>query len=244
MEKPWDPYEDCKAFKLDANLKATVSGLPNKIVAGSGWHNFKFIVENDSDRDLKNVWVNAFTEYADDSNPDDTLSFDLAEIQVKDNGKWTDAYQESFNEDGEGFTLSGTFVATLGSLEKNTTASLDLRLKIAPKAPAGSSFALSQAVYAGDNAKCYGNGEFYDFTVVAAGSKPGDVGDAKPNGHKPDGIDSRPKPQGGVKEIDGNLAETGSSSALPIIGLVGGVAVVAGAGAVFMVRRRKGEADA
>jgi LPXTG-motif cell wall-anchored protein len=37
----------------------------------------------------------------------------------------------------------------------------------------------------------------------------------------------------------GNLAETGSSSALPVIGLVGGVAVVAGAGAMFVVRRRK-----
>ncbi|MEI5102115.1 LAETG motif-containing sortase-dependent surface protein [Streptomyces sp. PmtG] len=36
----------------------------------------------------------------------------------------------------------------------------------------------------------------------------------------------------------GSLAETGSSSALPAIGLVGGAAVVVGAGAVFVVRRR------
>ncbi|WP_408996512.1 LAETG motif-containing sortase-dependent surface protein [Streptomyces europaeiscabiei] len=36
-----------------------------------------------------------------------------------------------------------------------------------------------------------------------------------------------------------DLAETGPSSALPVIGIVGGVAVAAGAGAMFLVRRRK-----
>ncbi|WP_437344921.1 LAETG motif-containing sortase-dependent surface protein [Streptomyces tubercidicus] len=36
-----------------------------------------------------------------------------------------------------------------------------------------------------------------------------------------------------------NLAETGASSALPALGLAGGVAMVVGAGAIFAVRRRK-----
>ncbi|MFC7513108.1 LAETG motif-containing sortase-dependent surface protein [Streptomyces thermocarboxydus] len=40
-------------------------------------------------------------------------------------------------------------------------------------------------------------------------------------------------------KVTGSLAETGSNSALPVIGLVGGAAVVAGAGALFVVRRRK-----
>ncbi|MFF2807928.1 LAETG motif-containing sortase-dependent surface protein [Streptomyces sp. NPDC058000] len=53
-------------------------------------------------------------------------------------------------------------------------------------------------------------------------------------------------PQGGVKETSakGNLAETGSSSALPTIALVGGVAMAAGAGAIISVRRRKATAGA
>lgn len=42
-----------------------------------------------------------------------------------------------------------------------------------------------------------------------------------------------------TQEVTGSLAETGSSSMVPTIGLIGGVAVVAGAGAVFTVRRRK-----
>ncbi|MFC5723866.1 LAETG motif-containing sortase-dependent surface protein [Streptomyces gamaensis] len=44
--------------------------------------------------------------------------------------------------------------------------------------------------------------------------------------------------------VSGELASTGSSSALPALGAVGAAAVVAGAGTVFAVRRRKGDASA
>ncbi|WP_328770028.1 hypothetical protein [Streptomyces sp. NBC_00286] len=80
------------------------------------------------------------------------------------------------------------------------------------KASAGSSFALSQAVYAGEASACYGNGDFYEFTVLAAGGEPGE--DSEPNGEKPD-VTEGAKPQGDAKEITGNLAKTGSGSALP-----------------------------
>ena len=42
----------------------------------------------------------------------------------------------------------------------------------------------------------------------------------------------------------GSLAATGSSSALPVIGLVGGVAVVLGAGSIVVARRRRTGSDA
>lgn len=243
-DEPWNPYEDCKSFDLDDKLTASISGLPNQIVAGSGWHEFKFVVRNDSDKDLQKVWVQAFTEYGDDTNSDDSLAFDLAELQYKLNGQWTGDYQEGFEDEDGKITLTGTFVAVLDSLEKHSTATLDLRVRVNEKAPAGSSFALSQAVYAGEESACYGNGDFYEFTVIAAGGEPGDdVEDAEPNGDKPDVTDGT-KPQGDAKEITGNLAETGSSSALPMIGIAGGVAMVAGAGAMFAVRRRKADAQA
>ncbi|MFF7141161.1 LAETG motif-containing sortase-dependent surface protein [Streptomyces nodosus] len=233
----FDPYTDCQSVKLDDNLSASISGLPNKIVAGSGWHNFKFVVTNNSDKDLKNVWVNAFTEYNDDVNLDDSLALNLATIQVKQDGKWNDSYHEAFGDT----TLTGTFTALFGNLDAHTTAELDLRVSVKASAPAGSSFAISQAVYAGKGKTCYMNGDYYDFEIVAAGSKaPGGVGDSKPNGKKPSGVVNQDvKPQGGVKEVTGSLAETGSSSALPTIALVGGIAVVAGGGAVFAMRRRK-----
>ncbi len=80
--------------------------------------------------------------------------------------------------------------------------------------------------------------------VLKAGSTtPAGTGDAKPTGDKPTGKpQSDMKPQGGSEQlpVTGSLAHTGSSSALPAIGLIGGAAVVAGAGAMFVVRRRKG----
>jgi LPXTG-motif cell wall-anchored protein len=234
----FDPYSDCESLEVDEKLSATISGLPSKIVAGSGWHNFKFVVRNDSTKDLKNVYVNAFTEYNDDKNPDDSLMLDLATIQVKQNGKWDNTFHDSFGNT----TLNGSFAAVFDTLEAHSTATLDLRVSIKASAPAGSSFTLSQAVYAGKGGSCYGNGDFYDFEVLASGSKlPDDgVSDAKPNGKKPSGIKEDVKPQGGAtKQVSGNLAATGSSSMLPTISLVGGAAVVAGGGVVFAVRRRK-----
>ncbi|MCX5268431.1 LPXTG cell wall anchor domain-containing protein [Streptomyces sp. NBC_00199] len=232
----FDPYQDCDSFNLDEKLSAQVKGLPSKIVAGSGWHGFTFVVDNDSDRDLKNVYIDAFLEYGDEAT-DAFLSEGLAVIQVKEDGKWTDGFQDSFeDEHGKTVNVTGSFVGLLDTLEKHSSASLELRVKVKASAPAGSSFALSEAIYAGEGSACYGNGDYYDVRILAAGADAGDSGDAKPNGDKPT---SGAKPQGGAKPISGSLAETGSDSTLAVIGLVGGVAVLAGAGAVFTARRRK-----
>ncbi|MDQ0582952.1 LPXTG cell wall anchor domain-containing protein [Streptomyces rishiriensis] len=234
-EDGFDPYTDCKTFNLDEKLTAHLKGLPSKIVAGSGWHDFEFVVKNGSDHDLKNVYIDSFVEYGDET--DEWLSEGLAVLQVKEDGKWTDSFQDYYeDEDGKQANLTSSFVGLLDSLEKGSSATLDLRLKVKASAPAGSSLAFSEAVYAGEDSLCYGNGDLYDIEILAAGSSADGVDDAEPNGDKPtDGV----KPQGSAKPISGSLASTGSNSALPMIGLVGGVAVVAGVGAVFAVRRRK-----
>ncbi|WP_314224686.1 LPXTG cell wall anchor domain-containing protein [Streptomyces zaehneri] len=234
-EDGFDPTTDCKTFDLDENLTAEIKGLPSKIVAGSGWHGFTYEVGNNSDVDFKNVYMTMFLDYADDT--DAWLADGLAIIQVKEDGKWTNAYQDSYeDENGKTVNVTGSFLAQLDELEKDSSASLDLRVKVAASAPAGSSLAMSDALYVGDESDCHINGDYYDVEILAAGGDADGVDDAKPNGDKPtDGA----KPQGSAKPISGSLASTGSNSALPMIGLVGGVAVVAGAGAVFAARRRK-----
>ncbi|MEN3584210.1 LAETG motif-containing sortase-dependent surface protein [Streptomyces sp. ZYX-F-203] len=240
-EPTWDPYASCEDQDWDDKISSTLSGLPNTIVAGTGWHEFRFVVENGTDTDLKDVWVEAYTEYLETNDEDASLYFDLAEIEVKENGQWTSAFQEGIEFDGESFDFSGSFVGMVGTLEKGATVTFDMRVRIDESAPAGTALALSEAVYAGADGTCRFNGEFYDLTVLGASSdKPDDVQDAVPNGDRPTTpADTAVKPQGGVKEITGSLAETGSSSALPMIGLIGGAAVVVGAGAVFAVKRRK-----
>ncbi|MBN3931167.1 hypothetical protein IQ279_16270 [Streptomyces verrucosisporus] len=249
-DEPWSPYE-CEKIDLDENLSAVINGLPNRIVAGSGWHDFTFSVRNSSDRTLKNVYVDAFAEYSDEV--EESLYVDLAQIQYKNpqNGKWTDSYQEYYEDEDGKFVFSGSFVGIIGQLDPKASVDMELRVRIDAAAPAGSSFAISNAVYAGeDRGDCRGNGDFYEFTVLKAGSDPGKVGDAAPNGKKPQGGG---KPLGGGKAlsgekagesrtlpVDGKLAETGSSSALPMFGLAGAAAVALGAGAMYVVRRRSG----
>ena len=126
----WDPYADCKTFDVDEKLTASITGLPNKIVAGSGWHTFKFVVKNGSDKDLSNVWINALTEYSDDTNEDSSLYLNLADIQLKQDGKWTDSYQQTVGSGSDKTTLSGSIVAVLPTLEKKSSTTLDLRVQI------------------------------------------------------------------------------------------------------------------
>ncbi|MDH2389498.1 hypothetical protein QCN29_11970 [Streptomyces sp. HNM0663] len=241
-ESKWTPFE-CETFDLDENLQVSVSGLPSKIVAGSGWHNFTYSVTNDSDADLTDVYIETYTEYDDDTNLEHSLALELAQIEFKDpeTGQWTDSYQELFEDEEGELLVTGSFVGYIDDLAKGETAEMDLRVRIDAKAPAGSSFALSSAIYAGEGTSCNGNGDSYAFTVLAKESKPGDVDEAKPSGEKPEGKKpNSPKPQGGAKElpVTGSLAETGSNSMLPTIGIAGGIAIVAGTGVVFALKRR------
>ncbi|MER7055252.1 hypothetical protein [Streptomyces sp. NPDC000351] len=125
------------------------------------------------------------------------------------------------------------------------------------------------ALFAADASSAYrpcvqGSMKRYDFALLPAGSEPGEVDDAKPA--EPDADDDkRPdaaapatgkdaSAQGGAStqaakapaagteagtEADGNLARTGSSSAMTPIALTSAAAVALGAGTVFAIRRRR-----
>ncbi|MEV0320108.1 LAETG motif-containing sortase-dependent surface protein [Streptomyces sp. NPDC050658] len=243
-EEPTEAPTECPVDEngedADSQLQLNLSGLPGKIVAGSGWHQFNLTAANPSDEDLGEVqWLAAVDNFADSEDERDWLST-YAQIQYfnPDTKSW-----ESIEDEVTGGLYFGT--TELGAKEK---VDIKLRLNISAKAPAGDGYALGLGGYLDSEQNCVHNSfAFYEFTVLKAGSNNENPGEAeeKPghDGKKPQG---GKEPQGGAKEIPatGNLAETGSSSMLPTIGLVGGVAVVAGAGAVFVVRRKKADAAA
>lgn len=218
----------------DAKVSAQVKGLPGKIVAGSGRHSFQLIVTNDSDVDISGV---AFYAEIENYEPDEEKFLspyvDL-EFKNPEDGKWTRIGDDEW---------AGDYFSYVDELKAKASEKFDLRVSIDAKAPAGDAWSFGSGAYLDkvDDQDCIAQGwAQYDFEVLKAGSDNPDPGEAGP-GDK-DGKDSVKKPQGDVSELPtGNLAETGSSSALPMIALVGGIAVVAGAGAVFLVRRRKGE---
>ncbi|MGW3242853.1 LAETG motif-containing sortase-dependent surface protein [Streptomyces sp. NPDC001070] len=75
--------------------------------------------------------------------------------------------------------------------------------------------------------------------AASAALVPADVDESEP---RTGGKTPVTKPSGDT-EI-GSQAETGTSSSLPLIATVGGVAMVVGAGTIFTVRRRRSGAAA
>ncbi|MFF5344451.1 LAETG motif-containing sortase-dependent surface protein [Streptomyces althioticus] len=218
--------------ELSDALRSGLSGLPETIVAGSGWTTFSFDVTNRGDEEIKNikpligVAAIGWDDVRDHSGQITVQAYDKA------TGRWNTLAGAA----GEGATFAAF------SLGAGQSVSYQLRLSVSGKVPDALGLTGGFAEYS-DTEGCWiaddPNGWIYFFDILAAGSDAGDPDDAKPQ-------------TGGVKELDkvsevkvtGSLAETGSNSALPVIGLVGGVAVVAGAGALFVVRRRKAGAEA
>ncbi|CAM5382865.1 LPXTG cell wall anchor domain-containing protein [Streptomyces hirsutus] len=158
------------------------------------------------------------------------------EINVQVLDKSSGTWREVAGAAGEG----GTF--TSFSLGAHKSTSYELRLRVSGDVPDSIGVTGGFAQYS-DEGGCWiaddPNGWIYFFDILAAGAEPGKPSDAKPQ-------TGGTKPISQVKTVKatGSLAETGAGSALPMIGLLGGAAVVAGAGAVFVVRRRKAGAVA
>ncbi|MFD8672737.1 LAETG motif-containing sortase-dependent surface protein [Streptomyces seoulensis] len=229
--------EDCDETdpKLDKELSTSLTGLPSKVVAGSGFHGFKLNVKNSGTHSYKRVDLGVFAAAISDDDYDATQYLTL-QYQDPSTGKWNDI---SVDEDDEAAGYLG-----YTDVKAKESFSIDLRLSVDKKAPAGFGFAINIGMYADDQGNCVtaSGSDFYDFDILAAGTTPGPVDDSTP---KPQG-GSKPlpttKPAGNTQVVpQGHLAETGSSSALPAIALAGGAAVALGLGAVFVVRRRRNE---
>ncbi|MDW4905873.1 LPXTG cell wall anchor domain-containing protein [Streptomyces sp. ADMS] len=222
--------EDDEDIKIDEDLHTGLSGLPSKIVAGSGFHGFKLDVKNTGSHSYQRVDLGVFAAQIDED--DFFIDTSYLTLQFKDpsTGKWTDISLDE-NDEGAGY-LGYT------DIKANESFSVDLRLSVDKTAPSGLGFAITIGMYADDEGNCVysGDASFYEFDILAAGSEPGDVDDSEPQG----GSNPLPNKPTGNTPIDpeGNLADTGAGSMLPTIALAGGAAVAVGTGAVFLVRRR------
>ncbi|MFJ8634463.1 LAETG motif-containing sortase-dependent surface protein [Streptomyces sp. NPDC093568] len=211
---------------LSADLHSGLSGLPETIVAGSGWTNFSFDVSNSGDEAIKNIkpliGVAAMGWDAEDYSGD-------IKVQVFD--KEAGAWQTLADAAGEGATF------TAFALDAGQSTSFKLRLSVSGNVPDAIGITGGFAQYS-DADGCWmaddPNGWVYFFDILAAGSDPGDPDDAKPQ-------TGGQKPISDVSEVDvtGSLAETGADSNLPVLATVGGIAIVAGAGVVFAMKRRR-----
>jgi LPXTG-motif cell wall-anchored protein len=216
----------------DTKVDVSITGLPGKIAAGSGWHKFSLNVANGSDSTLDNL--NYFAGASSDALGEDLFKSKQIGLQA-----WDPDEKAWFDLDEGGEAVG--YVGFSDVLEPDYEVSIPMRVNVKAGAPVGAGFTLGATIYGDADSECIGFGDVaYKFQIVAAGT---DTEGTKPQeGGKAPVTDKKPAPT--TPKVTGTLAETGSNSALPMIGLAGGLAVLAGGGAMFVVRRRKAGADA
>ncbi|MEU3898311.1 LPXTG cell wall anchor domain-containing protein [Streptomyces sp. NPDC045251] len=234
--------EEIDADYAGAKVSADIKGLPGKIVAGDGYHPFELVVTNESKTDVKEV---AFYAEVENYEFEDESKFLSSYVDLEFKNPETGAWDRVGNDE-----WAGDFFYFMEKLKAKATQTVDMRLSVDANAPTGEAYSFAFGAYLDnvDGQECFAEGwSQYDFQILASGSGNPDPGTAKPSdkGDDKGGKVSVKKPQGDVSELPtGSLAETGSSSALPTVGLIGGLAVVVGGGAMYLVRRRKAGAQA
>ncbi|MFC7221177.1 LPXTG cell wall anchor domain-containing protein [Streptomyces polyrhachis] len=217
-EPPLPEVPDCEAAAFNASL----SGFPNKVVAGSGWKEFNLNLDNSAGKKTKDVVLGMTVLYKSElAGGGDDLAAKYADLQYFDGEKWSSDLSEGGN------------IAGLIDVEAGEKISLQLRLKVSAKAKPGAGVAIAFGVYEKKNGTCALDEKTYEFEILAAGSDAGNPGDAKPQGGR------NVLPTGNV----GELAQTGSDT--PVAALAGSAAgaLLLGAAAVYVVRRRNGSTE-
>ncbi|MEU2951024.1 cell wall protein [Streptomyces xanthochromogenes] len=238
-EEPTDPdvpyCEDLDEDFYTDEVTADIKGLPGKIVAGDGFHSFKLVITNASGTTIDGV---AF--YAEVENYElDEAKFLSPYVDLEFKNTETGTWDRIGNDE-----WAGDYFFYVDHMKAGKSVTVDLRVGIDAEAPAGDAYSFGSGTYLSnvDGQACMAEGwAQYDFEVLEPGSENPDVGSATPSGNG--SKNSVKKPQGDVSGLPtGNLADTGADSVLPTIGLMSGVALVVGAGALFAVRRRKAAA--
>ncbi|MDQ0405152.1 LPXTG cell wall anchor domain-containing protein [Streptomyces sp. NPDC000349] len=213
-------------------LTAVVSGLPDKVVGGTT-ETFTLRVTNGTGSTMDEVYPFASAHGFDTKGYKELDSYLDLEWSTAANPKWRDAD-----------LLGGT---SIGSLKANASVDVKLRLKVDADVLAGQGSVYVTADYLNDDGTCGGYPDLddYGFQILPKGGDDAG-GPGKPEDPKDKPAPNSPTGQGGTSTTPvntsgtttGSLAQTGSNDALPKIALAGGAALVLGAGAVIITRRR------
>ncbi|MET7365381.1 LAETG motif-containing sortase-dependent surface protein [Streptomyces sp. NPDC005566] len=218
-EEEGEEGEDCVP---EAKLTTVVTGLPSTVVAGTKV-NFKLRVTNGTKKTMDEVLPFAYVHATDESGLDDIDELVHLQWSSASSSKWETVDNEHYMD-------------AISPLKAGAHADVKMRLTIDASAPAGNGVTFVAGDYFNDNGTCGGTPDLegYEFLIAAAGTKPGKVPDAEPTTS-----DLTPQTGASASPVNGSLAATGASSATSQLALASGAALAIGAGAVFVVRRRK-----
>ncbi|MFJ8887941.1 peptidase [Streptomyces sp. NPDC102402] len=211
----------------EPKLTTVVTGLPSTVVAGTKT-DFKLRVTNGTGKTMDEVYPFVYVHATDKSGLKGLD--DLVRLQ------WSSGSSKTWkNVDNE------NYIDRISPLKAGAHADIKMRLTVDAKAPAGNGVTFVAGDYWNDNGTCGGSPDLegYEFMIAAAGSKPGKTPDATVGTTKPNNSNLTPQTGASATPAGGTLAATGSSDATSQLALASGAAMAIGAGAVFVVRRRK-----
>ncbi|MEU8521576.1 LPXTG cell wall anchor domain-containing protein [Streptomyces sp. NPDC048577] len=219
--------EEC----VDESTFVTVLTGPKKVVAGTT-ADYSLKITNGTGKVLDQAGAYAFvTGFNADTFKDLDRYLDL---------KWSSAASPKWRsvDEEEGIDL--------GRLNPGARADIKLKLTVDATSPAGRGLMFAVSGYDGEDGSCGLSQEsVLEFDIAAKSKKPlpdSSGGNTGTTGQG--GTSSTPVTTTGTTGTTGSLAKTGSGDAVPQIALAGGAAVVLGAGAMFVVRRRKADSRA
>ncbi|QTA32695.1 hypothetical protein JHY03_28560 [Streptomyces sp. CA-256286] len=217
----------------EPGLTTVVTGFPSKVTAGTAT-TFSVRVTNGTDKDMEKVLTYASVHATDKSGAKDIAKYLKLKWSSVSSPKWK--------------TVDGDlYIDTIGALKRGEHGDIKLRLDVDAKAPAGQGLTFIAGDYFNkDGCGLTPDAAVNKFDIKAAAGKPTPKPDPKPTKSAAAGSGVTPQGSGSsvpVNTTNGSLAATGSSDATAQIALAGGAAVVLGAGAMFLVRRRRTGAD-
>lgn len=218
--------EECVSVP-ETRLTTVITGLPTTVVAGTKV-NFNLRVTNGSDRTMDEVLPFAYVHATDTSGLDSIDDLVRVQWSSGSSSKWKTVDNKRYMD-------------AISPLKAGAHVDVKMRLTIDASAPAGNGVTFVAGDYVNDDGTCGGNPDLegYEFMIAAAGGKPGRTDDAKPGKTRPNTSDINTQTGTSATPASGTLAATGSSSATSQLALASGAAVAVGAGAMFVVRRRK-----
>ncbi|MEU6987236.1 LPXTG cell wall anchor domain-containing protein [Streptomyces sp. NPDC046324] len=221
------PHVDCK--DVSDQLTVDLSG-PAKIAAGTS-ATFTVKLTNGTGHKLDQVYAET------------DVAFGEGDLYNHVDVEW--GYPDSEWEEpsqGGGYT-------EIGLVKPGQEITALVRITVDKKAPAAESGLLIHAGYDNVDGSCgyVQDGAYAEFDVTAKPKDPSSSGSTGGTGSTGGGNTGTTQ-QGGTSTTSvtstGQLAKTGSSDVMPQFALAGAAAVALGAGAMFVVRRRKAGADA
>ncbi|NML50245.1 hypothetical protein HHL19_11280 [Streptomyces sp. R302] len=238
LDAYWEGQGEFRECVVDRSVVSTFTG-PKSITVGSS-ADFSLTVKNASDRDLDEVRAVVSAIRLPESWED--IDEEHPNLDKYISVEWKLAADAKWNK-----LTSQDVALELGPIAEGAAADIALRVTVDAAAPAGEGVVSANTEYANDDESCGVSRQIAkaDFDLVEPTKTPTTAPTATPSpsastaAPAPAPTSNTPVQQGGTR---GQLAATGSNDTLPQLGAAAGAALVLGAGAVFVARRRKADA--